>query len=109
MLIALVSVIYVLVSHYAVGGGLFLALAVGHAYKTNNRDCLAYLKRHAGFFVLITVVLGAITGAGIWWTIGLASPLATGRLINTFVFGWAIEWVFFFIEIVAGRNQALPP
>ena len=101
MLIAVVSVIHVLISHYAVGGGLFLAMEVGHAYKTGNRDYLGYLKRHAGFFVLTTVVLGAITGVGIWWTIGLASPLATGLLINTFVFGWAIEWVFFLVEVVA--------
>ena len=51
---------------------------------------------------------------GIWWTIGLASPLATGFLIRTFVFGWAIEWVFFIIEIVAAflfyyRWDKLPP
>ena len=36
---------------------------------------------------------------GIWWTIGLASPLATELLIRTFVFGWATEWVFFVIEL----------
>ena len=39
---------------------------------------------------------------GIWWTIGLASPLATEVLIRVFVFAWAIEWIFFLIEIVAG-------
>ena len=38
---------------------------------------------------------------GIWWTIGLASPLATEVLIRTFVFGWATEWVFFVVEITA--------
>ena len=64
-------------------------------------DYLAYLQRHARFFVLLTVVFGAITGVGIWWTIGLASPLATGMLIHTFVFGWAIEYVFFILEIVS--------
>ena len=101
MLIAVISIVHVLVSHYAVGGGLFLAMETSYAYKTNNRDYLAYLRRHARFFILLTVVFGAITGVGIWWTIGLASPLATGLLIRTFVFGWAIEWVFFIIEIVA--------
>ena len=64
-------------------------------------DYLAYLHRHARFFVLLTVVFGAITGVGIWWTIGLASPLATGVLIRTFVFGWATEYVFFILEIVS--------
>lgn len=101
MLIAVVSVVHVLVAHYAVGGGFFLAMEVGHAYRTGDRDYLAYLKRHGRFFILLTVVFGAITGVGIWWTIGLASPLATEVLIRTFVFGWATEWVFFVIELTA--------
>ncbi|MCE5301804.1 MAG: cytochrome ubiquinol oxidase subunit I [Planctomycetaceae bacterium] len=101
MLIAAISVLHVLVSHYAVGGGLFLAVETGYAYRTGNRGYLDYLHRHAGFFILLTVVFGAITGVGIWWTIGLASPLATETLIRTFVFGWATEWAFFIVEITS--------
>jgi cytochrome bd ubiquinol oxidase subunit I len=101
MLIAIVSVVHVLVSHYAVGGGLFLAVEVSHAYRTRDGAYLNYLRSHAAFFILVTVVFGAITGVGIWWTIGLASPLATETLIRTFVFGWATEWVFFVVEIAA--------
>ena len=101
MLIAIVSVVHVLVAHYAVGGGLFLAVEASYAYRMQNVDYLAYLKRHARFFVLLTVVFGAVTGVGIWWTIGLASPLATRILLQTFVFAWAVEWVFFLIEIVS--------
>ena len=101
MLIAVISVVHVLVSHYAVGGGLFLAVEVGYARREGDREYLAYLHRHARFFVLLTVVFGAITGVGIWWTIGLTSPLATETLIRTFVFGWATEWVFFVIELTA--------
>ncbi|MBN2218055.1 MAG: cytochrome ubiquinol oxidase subunit I [Pirellulales bacterium] len=101
MLIALVAVVHVLVSHYAVGGGLFLAVETAFAYRKQHRDYLAYLRRHARFFILLTVVFGAITGVAIWWTIGLASPLATEVLIRTFVFGWAMEWVFFVIEIAS--------
>ncbi len=101
MLIAAISVVHVLVSHYAVGGGLFLAVETAHAYHHRDHEYLAYLKRHAGFFILLTVVFGAITGVGIWWTIGLASPLATEVLIRTFVFGWATEWVFFVVELSA--------
>ncbi|MDW8329258.1 MAG: cytochrome ubiquinol oxidase subunit I [Candidatus Bipolaricaulota bacterium] len=101
MLIALIAILHVLVAHYAVGGGLFLAVETRYAYRTNNQEYLAYLKEHAWFFILITIVYGAITGVGIWWTIGLASPLATEMLIHTFVFGWAMEYVFFVLEIVS--------
>lgn len=101
MLIAVISIVHVLVSHYAVGGGLFLAVETGHAYRTKDREYLDYLRGHAAFFVLLTVVFGAITGVGIWWTIGLSSPLATEALIRTFVFGWAAEWAFFIVEVTA--------
>ncbi|MGO9111432.1 MAG: cytochrome ubiquinol oxidase subunit I [Thermoguttaceae bacterium] len=101
MLIAVVSIVHMLVAHYAVGGGLFLAVEANHAYRTQNLSYLVYLKRHARFFVLVTVVLGAVTGVGIWWTIGLASPLATRILLQTFVFAWAVEWVCFLVEIVS--------
>ncbi len=101
MLIGIIATVHVLVSHYAVGGGLFLAVELNHAYRTKDRQYLEYLKRHAAFFILLTVVFGAITGVGIWWTIGLASPLATELLIRTFVFGWATEWVFFVLEIIS--------
>ncbi len=101
MLIAAIAVIHVLVSHYAVGGGILIALENQFALQTGDKPYRDYWYKHARFFVLLTVAFGAITGVGIWWTIGLASPLATEMLIRTFVFGWAIEWVFFIVEIVA--------
>jgi cytochrome bd-type quinol oxidase subunit 1 len=101
MLIALVAVVHILVSHYAVGGGILLAIENQYALKNGDKRYREYWHLHARFFVLLTVAFGAITGVGIWWTIGLASPLATQTLIRIFVFGWATEWVFFIIEIVA--------
>jgi cytochrome bd-type quinol oxidase subunit 1 len=80
---------------------MFLAVETSYAYKHDNKDYLAYIKEHAWFFILLTVVFGAITGVGIWWTIGLASPLATETLIHTFVFAWAMEYVFFALEIIS--------
>ncbi len=101
MLIAVIAVLHIFVSLYAVGGGIFLARETAFAYRTNNREYLAYLRGHAWFFILITVVYGAITGVGIWWTIGLASPLPTEMLIHTFVFAWGMEYAFFLLEIVS--------
>jgi cytochrome bd-type quinol oxidase subunit 1 len=101
MLIAIIAVVHVFVSHYAVGGGILIALENQHAFKTKDTDYREYWHKHARFFVLLTVAFGAITGVGIWWTIALTSPVATEKLIRTFVFGWAIEWVFFIVEIVA--------
>ena len=99
--IALIAVVHVLVSHFAVGGGAFLVLLERKARTTEDADLLAYVKKHSRFFMLLTMVFGSITGVGIWWTIALLNPGGTSVLIHTFVFGWAAEWVFFLCEIVA--------
>lgn len=101
LLIALISILHVFVSHFAVGGGLFLVLTERRARRKNDQALLGWLKAHTRFFVLVTVVFGAVSGVGIWFTIGLISPTATSNLIHAYVWGWAIEWVFFFLEITA--------
>ena len=101
LLIALVAVTHVFVSHFAVGGGLFLVASEARAARRGDVAMLAWLRRHTKFFTLLTLVFGATTGVGIWFTIGLVHPVATSALIHTFVWGWAIEWVFFFVEIAA--------
>lgn len=106
LLIAAVAVLHVFISHFAVGGGAYLVLTERRAYAGNDAELLAYVKHHSKFFALLTVVLGAVTGVGIWFTIGLVSPEATSSLIHTFVWGWAIEWVFFFVEIAAALIYA---
>jgi mono/diheme cytochrome c family protein len=106
LLIALVAVIHVFISHFAVGGGAYLVLLERKANRRGDPGLLQYVKKHSKFFALVTLVSGAVTGVGIWFTIGLVSPEATSSLIHTFVWGWAIEWVFFFVEIVAALIYA---
>jgi mono/diheme cytochrome c family protein len=101
LLIAIVAILHVYVSHFAIGGGLFLVVTEHYAYRRNDEGLLRYLVTHSRFFILITLVFGAVSGVGIWFTIGLISPAATSALIHIFVWGWAIEWVFFFVEIAA--------
>lgn len=99
LLIGIISVLHVFIAHFAVGGGLFLVLTERKAYRENSAAMLDYVKKHSKFFLLLTLVLGAVSGVGIWFTIGLVHPSATSSLIHTFVWGWAIEWVFFIVEI----------
>lgn len=101
LLIGFVAILHVFVAHFAVGGGLFLVWTEALAVRTRDDALLGYVRRHSSFFVLIVLVFGAVSGVGIWWTIGLVHPPATSTLIHTFVWGWAIEWVFFFVEIAA--------
>jgi mono/diheme cytochrome c family protein len=100
-LIALISIIHVFISHFAVGGGLYLVLAERKGLRANSPAILEFTRKHARFFLLMTMVMGGITGVGIWFIISLVNPAATSILIHNFVFGWATEWVFFVVEIVA--------
>jgi mono/diheme cytochrome c family protein len=101
LLIAGIAILHVFISHFAVGGGLFLVLTERRARRTGDDELLAWVRRHSRFFVLLTLVLGAITGVGIWFTIGLVHPQATSTLIQVWVWAWAIEWTFFVTEVAA--------
>lgn len=101
LLIALVAIFHVFISHFAVGGGLYLVLAERSAIQQKSAAIKAFVKRHTKFFMLLTMVAGGLTGVAIWFIISVIHPAATSLLIHTFVFGWATEWVFFLVEIVA--------
>ena len=101
LLIALIAILHVSISHFAVGGGLYLVLTERMGLRSKDRAILEVTKSHAKFFLLVTLVLGGMTGVGIWFIISLVQPAAASLLVHTFVFGWAIEWVFFLVEIAA--------
>lgn len=101
VLMGTIAVLHVFISHFAIGGGLFLVVTEQRARRRNDSATLGFLERLSKFFVLVTLVLGALTGVGIWFIIGLISPAATEALIHNYVWGWATEWTFFLVEITA--------
>lgn len=101
LLMATIAVLHVFVSHFAIGGGLYLVVTEHRARKRNDQPSLLYLEKMSKFFALTTLVFGAVTGVGIWFVIGLLNPAATETLIHNFVWGWATEWTFFVVEIAA--------
>ena len=101
MMIAIIAILHVFISHFAVGGGLYLVLAERKGLRERDPGILAFTRAHTRFFLLMTMVAGGLSGVAIWFVISLVQPAATSLLIHVFVFGWAIEWVFFLVEIVA--------
>jgi mono/diheme cytochrome c family protein len=101
ILMAAVALIHVSISHFAIGGGLYLVVSEWRARKLGDSLRLQFLRRLSRFFVLVTLVGGALTGVGIWFVIGLLNPAATEVLIHNFVWAWATEWTFFIVEILA--------
>jgi len=101
VVIATVAIVHVFISHFAVGGGLYLVLTERKARRENDEALLGFLRSQSVFFLVLTLVAGALTGVGIWFTISLVSPDATSSLLRVFAWVWAIEWVFFAVEIIA--------
>lgn len=102
MVIAIIATIHVLIAHFAVGAGLFLAYTEFRLKRRPDEVLKDFLGRYGKFLILFSFVAGAVTGVGIWFAIGLVSPRATSLLIHNYVWGWAAEWCLFFIEIAAG-------
>ncbi len=101
MLMALVAVPHVIVAHFAVGGGLLIAVTETLGVRRNDPELRELARRSSLMLILVSTVYGAISGVGIWVVAGLISPGAISSLIHNYVWGWAIEWVFFIVEIVA--------
>ena len=97
--IGIIAIFHVMISQFAVGGGLYLPLAERKALREGRGDWLKELAGYSRFFLIVTGVFGTVSGVGIWFAIGLTQPEATSTLIHNFVFGWAMEWVFFLVEL----------
>lgn len=101
--IGIIAIFHVMISQFAVGGGLYLPMAERKAMRIADPELRsAWMKQiasHSKFFLILTGVFGTVSGVGIWFAIGLTNPEATSTLIHNFVFGWAMEWVFFLIEL----------
>jgi len=101
VLMAVVAIAHVVVSHFAIGGGFLVALTETVAVRRGDHEMRELARRSSLMLVLVSTVFGAISGVGIWVVAGLISPSAISSLIRNYVWGWAIEWVFFIVEIVA--------
>ncbi len=100
-LMAVVAIAHVVVAHFAIGGGLVIVTAEALAARRGDDGLRELAKRSSLVLILLSTVFGAISGVGIWVVAGLISPGAISALIQEFVWGWAIEWTFFLVEIVA--------
>mgnify|MGYP006285640949 CR=1 FL=1 len=100
-LMAIVAIAHVIVAHFAIGGGLVIVTAEALSVRRGDRELRELARRGSLLLIFVSTVFGAISGVGIWVVAGLISPGAISSLIHTYVWGWAMEWVFFIVEIVA--------
>ena len=72
--IGMIAIFHVMISQFAVGGGLYLPMAERKALREGRADWLKELVGYSKFFLVLTGVFGTISGVGIWFAIGLTNP-----------------------------------
>ncbi len=97
-----VAIVHVFLAQFAVGGGLLLCYFQWLAMTGRNPHARLFVAGYFKALVLISFVLGALTGVGIWFTAIQVSPATIGAMVLHFHWLWATEWTFFCLEIAAG-------
>jgi len=101
LLIGSVAILHVFIAQFAVGSGVFLAIAERQANHSGDTDTLAFLKKYSLAVLLIPYVIGTITGVGIWFVTSIVHPRAISVMIHLFVWAWAAEWTMFVVDVAA--------
>ncbi len=96
----IIGTIHVLASHTSVGAAWLFALLAQKSVNENKPEIMTYLKKYGMFLLVFSYIIGSITGPGIWYSVTVASPRGISGLIHNFVWLWASEWIFFFVEVI---------
>jgi cytochrome d ubiquinol oxidase subunit I len=99
-----VGIVHVFLAQFAIGGGMLLWYFERLAQHGGRESAMAR-KFVDGFYpvlVLVSFVLGALSGVAIWFTTIQVGARTIGLMIDEFHWLWATEWVCFAVEVVAG-------
>lgn len=102
LVMAAVAIVHVFLAQFAVGGGILLCYFQWLSMTGRNPYARRFVDGYFKALVLISFVLGALTGVGIWFTAIQISPSTIGAMVHDFHWLWATEWTFFCLEITAG-------
>lgn len=102
MVIGGLGIFHVFLAQFAIGGGMLLCYFEWLA--SSGREPLArqFVDGYFRALVLLSFVLGALTGVGMWIMSIQISPATIGIMVDEFHWIWAIEWTFFSLEVTAG-------
>jgi len=97
-----VGIVHVFLAQFAIGGGMLLWYFERLAQKGREQDARAFVDGFFQVLVLVSFVLGALTGVAIWFTTIQVGARTIGLMVDKFHWLWATEWVCFSVEVVAG-------
>ena len=101
LVIAFIASFHILPSHLATSAFWFNVYVENKSYKENKPELLEFIKKYVLVILIFSFVFGSLSGVGIWYAITVSNPKGISAVIHNYVWGWASEWVFFIIEILA--------
>jgi mono/diheme cytochrome c family protein len=96
------GIVHVFLAQFAIGGGMLACWIEWLHGSGRSKLTRGFLDRYFKVLVLVSFVLGAVTGVAMWFTSIQISPRTIGMMVVEFHWIWAIEWTFFCLEVVAG-------
>lgn len=96
-----VGILHVFLAQFAIGGGM-LMYAFERRAQSGDADARAFVDGYFKVLVLVSFVLGALTGVAMWFTTIQVGARTIGLMVDEFHWLWATEWVWFSIEVCAG-------
>ena len=101
MAIGVNAVTHVIISH---GVAIGLVFMIALAEYIGAREGAAGSEEFTGRLIrpaAITItIIGAVTGAGIWFTTTAFAARGIGSMLRLFFWPWLIEWIIFVLEVV---------
>ena len=102
MVLGGVAILHVFLAQFAIGGGILLCFFQRSAMTGRSQLARGFIDGYFRFLVLISFVLGALTGVSLWFTTIQVSPRTIGMMVDEFHWLWATEWTFFCLEVASG-------
>src|SRR5260221_664568 len=100
MVIGGIGHFHVFLAQFAIGGGVLLLYFERLRHK--EPDARTFVDGYFQYLVLVSFVLGALSGVAIWFTTIQVGARTIGLMVDQFHWLWATEWVCFSVEVVAG-------
>ncbi len=102
MIIGGLGIFHVFLAQFAIGGGMLMCYFQWLAQSGRSAYARKFLDSYFKVLVLISFVIGALTGVAMWFTSIQVGARTIGLMIDEFHWLWATEWTFFVAEIFAG-------
>jgi mono/diheme cytochrome c family protein len=101
-LIAAVAILHVFAAQLTVGSAVLLPALEAWAHRRGDAALLGWLRRHVAFLGLGVRVVGAVSGAGLWFTLMVVAPAAAAALARAAMWPFALDGLAFAVELGAG-------